>query len=108
MALDVHQARTVASVREESGRIIARSILPTEELALVEFFEGMRGSVHVTVEEGTQARWLYGLLVRVLDQVLVCDRRGKSRQGNKGDQAEARRDPAWAVLGSIPFLGPVS
>lgn len=30
VALDVHQATTVASVREESGRVIARTILPTE------------------------------------------------------------------------------
>jgi hypothetical protein len=29
VALDVHQATTVASVREESGRILARSILPS-------------------------------------------------------------------------------
>ena len=38
VALDVHQATTVASVREESGRVIARTILPTEEPAIVEFF----------------------------------------------------------------------
>src|SRR2546427_3687337 len=30
VALDVHQATTVASVREESGRVIARSVLPTD------------------------------------------------------------------------------
>src|SRR5881628_3709799 len=28
VAFDVHQATTVASVREESGRVIARSVLP--------------------------------------------------------------------------------
>ena len=39
VALDVHQTTTVASVREESGRVITRSILPTEESALVEFFQ---------------------------------------------------------------------
>jgi len=89
VALDVHQAMPVASVREESGRIIARSILPTDESAILEFFEGMRGSIHVTFEEGTQAQWLYDLLVPVVDRVLVCDRRGKSRQGNKGDQVDA-------------------
>ena len=32
VALDVHQATTVASVREEAGRVIARTILPTEAL----------------------------------------------------------------------------
>lgn len=41
VALDVHQATTVATVREQSGRVIARSILPTESAALVEFFGGM-------------------------------------------------------------------
>ncbi len=33
-ALDVHQATTVASVREEGGRVIARSVLPTDGGAL--------------------------------------------------------------------------
>ena len=37
VAFDLHQATTVASVRVASGRVIARSILPTEEPALVEF-----------------------------------------------------------------------
>jgi hypothetical protein len=35
VALDVHQATTVASVREEHGRVIARTILPTEAPALL-------------------------------------------------------------------------
>ncbi|MGW8323546.1 MAG: IS110 family transposase [Thermodesulfobacteriota bacterium] len=89
VALDVHQAMTVASVREEGGRILARSIFPTEEPSILEFFRGMRGSIHVTFEEGTQAQWLYDLLVNRVDRVLVCDRRGEKRQGNKGDQADS-------------------
>lgn len=89
VGLDVHQAMTVASVREEGGRVIARSIVPTEEAALVEFFTGMRGAVHVALEEGTQAQWLHDLLVPVVDRVVVCDRRGTSRHGNKGDQVDA-------------------
>jgi hypothetical protein len=43
VAFDVHQATTVASVREESGRVIARSVLPTDSGALTEFVRGMRG-----------------------------------------------------------------
>ena len=184
VALDVHQATTLASVRAEGGRVIARSIMATEEPVIVEWFSGMRGAVHVAFEEGTQAQWLHDLLEPVVDRVVVCDRRGQSRQGNKGDQVdadelsellrrgglravyhgsahratlkeltrtyqsvvedttrvmlrlkalfraqalyaqldvlrelrpkakaamvtEARRDPAWPVLGTIPFLGPV-
>ena len=88
-ALDVHQTTTLASVREENGRVIARTIMPTEEPAIVEFFRGMRGAIHVTFEEGTQAQWLHDLVEPLVDRVVVCDRRGKSRQGNKGDRVDA-------------------
>ncbi len=89
VALDVHQATTVALVRAEGGRVLARSILPTEESALVEFMRGMRGAVHVAFEEGTQAQWLHDLLVPLVDRVVVCDRRGQGRQGNKADRVDA-------------------
>lgn len=89
VALDVHRDTTVASVREEGGRVIARGIVPTEEAPIVEFFGGMRGSIHVAFEEGTQAQWLHDLLVPLVQRVVVCDRRGERRQGNKGDRADA-------------------
>jgi hypothetical protein len=89
VALDVHQATTVAAVREESGRLIARSVMPTEASAIIRFFRGMRGSKAVTFEEGAQAQWLHDLLGPVVDRVLVCDRRGESQQGNKADQLDA-------------------
>lgn len=89
VGLDVHQASTVASVRVASGRVIARSVLPTEAGALTEFVRGMRGAVHLTFEEGTQAQWLHDLLTPLADRVIVCDRRGAARQGNKGDQVDA-------------------
>jgi transposase len=89
VALDVHQATTVASVREESGRVIARTIVPTEAGALVALFQGMRGTRHVAFEEGTQAQWLYDLLVPLVDRVVVCNRRGERAPGNKGDQVDA-------------------
>ena len=87
--LDVHQATIVIVVREESGRIIARTILPTDATALTEFFRGMRGSIHVTFEEGTQAHWLYSLLVPLVERVVVCNRRDARRQGTKNDWQDA-------------------
>src|SRR5207247_3124367 len=62
VALDVHQATTVASVREESGRVIARSVVATDAGALPEFVRGMRGTRQVPFEDGTHAQWLYELL----------------------------------------------
>ena len=90
VALDVHQATTVASVRQEGGQVIARTILPTEAAALLEFFGGMRGAVHVAFEEGTQAQWLHDLLAPRVERVVVCDRRGEARRGNKGDGPRPR------------------
>ncbi len=89
VALDVHQATTVASVREAQGRVIARTILPTDEAAILEFFRGMRGAVHVVIEEGTHAQWLHNLLVPRVERLVVCDRRGEPRWGNKSDQVDA-------------------
>jgi hypothetical protein len=100
VALDVHQAMTVASVREENGRIIARSIIPTEGQAILEFFRGMRGSIHVTFEEGTQAQWLYDLLVNRVDRVLVCDR-GNLSTRRRHLRFEFSEHPPG---GSPPFL----
>jgi len=87
--LDVHQATTFAVVREETGRILARTVLPTEAHALVEFLGGMRGSRQVAFEEGTQAQWLHELLSPLVERVLVCDRRGEKRTGNKADKLDA-------------------
>ena len=89
IGLDVHQATTVTSVREDSGRIIARAILPTEAGPLLEYFRGLRGTLHVAFEEGTQAQWLHDLLAPVVDRVLVCDRRGEPTRGTKADQRDA-------------------
>ncbi len=79
VGLDVHQAMTVATVRSEGGRVIARSVIETSDESITEFFTSMRGSVHVVFEEGTQAQWLYDLLSPRVDRVIVCDRRGEKR-----------------------------
>jgi transposase len=89
VGLDVHQATTVAVVQEESGRVIMRTVLPTEESAIVEFVRGIRGTIHVAFEEGTQAQWVHDLLGSRVAQVLVCDRRGEPRHKSKGDWADA-------------------
>ena len=87
VGLDVHQESTVCSVREEGGRVIARTIVPTETSAIIEFFRGMRGTIHVVFEEGTQAQWLHDLIAPLVARVVVCDRRGERRHANKNDLA---------------------
>lgn len=89
VGLDVHQDTTIACVRDETKRIIARQILATEEGHLLAFVRGMRGIIHVAFEEGTQAQWLHDLLEPEVASVVVCNRRGEPAQGNKGDWRDA-------------------
>src|SRR5690349_10007727 len=81
VGLDVHQASTVIAVREDSGRILARTVVGTDAQVLLEYVRGLRGAVHVALEEGTQAQWLHDVLAPVVDRVVVCNRRGESKHG---------------------------
>jgi transposase len=101
VGLDVHQATTVATVRDASDRVICRSVLTTDAGMLVEFIHSMCGSIHVAFEEGTQAQWLHNLLVPLVDRVVVCDRRGERRLGNKADKADADRISHLLRAGSL-------
>ena len=41
VGLDVHQAMTVATVRSQGGRVIARSVVETSDESIREFFGAM-------------------------------------------------------------------
>jgi len=49
--------------------------------------------LHVTFEEGTWAAWLYDLLKPHVTKIVVCDPRRNAllKEGNKGDQVDARK-----------------
>jgi transposase len=57
--------------------------------------------VHVAFEEGTPAQWLHDLLEPVVSRVIVCDRRGETKQGNKGDAVDAAQLSAWLRQGRL-------
>ena len=60
---------------------------------MLEFVHGLRGSLHVSFEEGTWAAWLYDLLKPHVTKVLVCDSHKNAllRVGNKNDREDARK-----------------
>ena len=59
IGLDVHQATISASVLDSTGKLIMESILETTAETILQFLRGLRGSLHVTFEEGTCAVWLH-------------------------------------------------
>ncbi len=89
LGLDVHQATTVATCRNESGAVVLKATVPTEAKALVGLVRGQGPRVHVAFEEGTQAQWLHDLLQPVAERVIVCNMRGKSELGNKNDDIDS-------------------
>jgi len=93
IGLDVHQATISAAVLDSSGKLVMESILETKAATILQFVHGLRGSLHVTLEEGTCASWLHDLLKPRVLQVLVCDPRKNSllKAGNKNDRIDARK-----------------
>jgi transposase len=91
--LDVHQATISASVLDSSGTLVMEAILETKAETVLQFIHGLRGSLHVTLEEGTCAAWLHDVLKPRVTEVLVCDPRKNAllKSGNKNDRIDARK-----------------
>jgi len=93
IGLDVHQATIWAAVLDSTGKLLMESILETKAATILQFVDGLRGSVHVTFEEGTCAAWLHDLLKPHVAKVVVCDPRKNAllKAGNKNDRIDARK-----------------
>jgi len=93
IGLDVHQATISAAVLDSAGNLVMEAILETKAEAILQFIHGLRGSLHVTFEEGTCAAWLHDLLKPHVAKVLVCDPRKNAllKAGNKNDRIDARK-----------------
>ena len=50
-------------------------VIETKANTILQFFDGLRGDVQVTFEEGTWAAWLHDLLKPRVTKLLVCDPR---------------------------------
>src|SRR5208337_1453565 len=92
IGLDVHQATISVAVLDSAGNLVMEAILETKAETVLQFIRGLRGSLHVTFEEGTCAAWLHDLLKPHVTQILVCDPRKNTlgKVGNKNDRNDAR------------------
>ncbi len=93
VALDVHKASIVIGVRDAAGKYIMESIVETKASTVLDFVKGLSGTIHLTLEEGTQSAWLYDLLKPQVAECVVCDpRRNKLLdEGNKGDVIDVKK-----------------
>jgi transposase len=93
IGMDVHQATISAAVRDSTGKLTMECILETKAATILEFIQGVHGSLFVTFEEGTSAAWLHDLLKPYVTNVVVCDPRKNAllKDGNKSDRIDARK-----------------
>ena len=62
VGMDVHKESISIAVRNAAGKIVIECVIETKASTILQFFDGLRGEVQVTFEEGTWAAWLYDLL----------------------------------------------
>ncbi len=93
IGLDVHKETISIAVLNSSGKLVMESILETKASTVLEFIRGLRGSLHITFEEGTWAAWLYDLLKPHVTKVVVCNPRRNAllKEGSKSDRIDARK-----------------
>ncbi len=93
IGMDVHQASISVAVMDAQGKLIMECVLETKAATIVEFIQGLRGTLSLTFEEGTSAAWLHDLLKPYVSRLVVCDPRKAAllKDGNKSDRIDARK-----------------
>ena len=75
IGMDVHKEAISIAVLNSAGKLVMECVIETKAITILEFLEGLRGSLHVTFEEGTWAAWLYDLLKPHVTELVVCNPR---------------------------------
>jgi hypothetical protein len=73
------------------------SIIETKAVTLVQFLQGLRGELHVTLEEGPWAAWLYDVLKP------RGARRGRLAKAAKKKQVSSRSMAYMPITKSRPW-----
>jgi len=93
VGMDVHKASISIAVRNAADKIVMECVIETKADTILQFFDGLRGDVEVTFEDGTWAAWLHDLLKPHVTKLLVCDPRRNPllQDGNQNDRVDARK-----------------
>ena len=64
IGMDVHAATISVAVKNAEGKLLMECVLETKAVTILEFMQGLRGTLAVTFEEGTMAAWLHDRMSR--------------------------------------------
>jgi transposase len=85
IGLDVHAASCTGVVLSAAGKRLKTFVVETNGAALIEVMHSIAGHKHVCIEEGTQSAWLWEILSRHVEEVVVA---GVPR--SRGQKTDAR------------------
>jgi hypothetical protein len=93
IGMDVHKEAISIAVLNTSGKLVMECTIETKASTILDFLKGLRGSLHVTFEEGTWAAWLYDLIKPHVTELVVCNPRRNAllKEGSKSDRIDARK-----------------
>jgi transposase len=87
IGLDIHAQTTTLAVMSAKGKHLTETVIETHGKLLVETIGSIAGDLHVCLEEGMHAEWIYELLVRRVARIVVMI--PPERQGPKSDARDA-------------------
>ena len=62
--MDIHKETISIAVMNGEGKVVMESIIETKASTILQCIQGIHGDLHVTLEEGTWAAWLYDRMSR--------------------------------------------
>jgi hypothetical protein len=91
------------AVLNSTVKLVIESIIETKASTILQFLQGLSGSLHVTFEEGTWAAWLYDLLKPHVTRLVVCNPRRNAllKEGSKSDRITSPGSSGHGVI----FIG---
>ena len=82
IGMDVHKEAISVAVLNTWGKLVMECTIETKASTILDFLKGLRGSLHVTFEEGTWAACLYDLikphvaeLVVLIPAAMLCSKK---------------------------------
>ena len=93
IGMDVHKEAISIAVLNATGKLVMECAIEAKAITILDFLKGLRGSLHVTFEEGTWAAWLYDLMKPDVVELIVCNPRRNAllKEGSKSDRIDARK-----------------
>jgi predicted enzyme related to lactoylglutathione lyase len=93
IGLDVHKESISIAVLNSAGKVVMECVIETKASTILQFVQGLRGDLHVTLEEGTWAGWLFDLLKPYVTELIVCNPRKNAllKEGSKSDRIDAHK-----------------